>query len=262
MLYETERYQLYQIDLRNALANYNYILHCRKTGCTAAIDPTEAVPILEVLDQQGWELNYILSTHHHADHVGGNLELKRQTGCTIVGNRHDADRIPGIDQMVEEGQQINVGDLQASIIDLPGHTIGHIAYFFEYNRLLFSGDTVFSMGCGRLFEGTAAQMTKSFSKIATLPDDTLICAAHEYTQSNGVFALHVDPDNAQLQERMNEVKQQRTKDLPTVPVSLGVEKATNPFFRLHSDDIIANLGLHRPASDVVFRTLRELKNSF
>lgn len=259
---ETEDFILHQIEVGNRLANYIYLLHCKQTHLTAAIDPTESQPVLDAIEQYGWSLDIILNTHHHHDHTDGNDALKVATGCTIIGNTDDAKRIPFIDQGVSEGEQIQVGALHADILDIPGHTLGHIAFYFAEHRLLFSGDTVFSMGCGRMFEGTPQQMVASFAKITALPDDTLICGAHEYSQSNAAFALVYEPENSALQTRADEVEQLRANDKPTVPTSLALEKAINPFLRLDNKDIRANLNMEDADNAAVFTELRTRKDVF
>jgi hydroxyacylglutathione hydrolase len=165
--------------------NYIYLVHEPLSGETAAVDPAVAEPVLMQLRQNNWKLTTIFNTHHHSDHIGGNLELKRQTGCRIIASEHDRHRIPGIDQTVNEGDVVSLGKQQARILFTPGHTLGHIVYYFEQDKLLFCGDTLFAMGCGRLFEGTADQMWQSLQKLKTLPPDTQIYCTHEYTLNNG-----------------------------------------------------------------------------
>lgn len=207
--------------------NYIYILH----GCgqTAVIDPSISAPVLQMLDKQGWKLDYILNTHHHNDHVGGNIELKAATGAKIVGYKDDAHRIPGIDIKLSDDDIFNVCGYDAEILFIPGHTLGHIAYYFAKKDMLFCGDTLFSLGCGRLFEGTPQQMFTSLAKIKALPKNTQIYCAHEYTQSNGNFALGLMPENKDLLARIEEVKNLRQDCKPTIPTSLSIELKTNPF---------------------------------
>lgn len=262
-LHYTHTYEhaiLHQMDLQNSLKNYNYIVHCRQTGHTAAIDPTYAEPVLEALQQQGWTLDTILTTHHHHDHIGGNHALKEATGCRIIAHGKDAHRIQPIDVQVYEEDVVMIGNLEAHVIDVSGHTINHIAYHIPKAQLLFSGDTVFSMGCGRLFEGTAEQMLSSFHKIMALPDDTLICAAHEYTRANGRFAMTIDPDNTALRARMKDAGIIRKQGLPTVPVTLGLEKQTNPFMRVEQNHF--RTFFHMPSANdaAIFATIRQKKD--
>lgn len=242
--------------------NYGYLVHDPDSGLTAAIDSPDAEVIRHALDERGWKLDYILNTHHHADHAGGNLALKASTGCTIVGARADADRIPGIDILVGEGDHFMLGEHSARVIETPGHTRAHICYSFDADRVVFVGDTLFSMGCGRLFEGTPAQMWTSLQKIMQLPDETMIFCAHEYTQSNGRFALSVEPDNPALRARMREVDALRADNQPTVPSTLGVEKATNPFLRPASPGLRATLGLAAASDTEVFAETRKRKDQF
>ena len=242
--------------------NYGYLVHDPDSGLTASIDSPDAKAITRALAERGWILDYILNTHHHADHAGGNLALKASTGCKIVGARADADRIPGLDTVVGEGDSFALGKHTARIIETPGHTRAHICYLFEADRAAFVGDTLFSMGCGRLFEGTPAQMWTSLQKIMQLPDETRIYCAHEYTQSNGRFALSLEPDSAALQARMREVAALRAADQPTVPSTLGVEKATNPFLRPASPELRATLGLTAATDTEVFAETRKRKDQF
>ncbi|MFZ5610240.1 MAG: hydroxyacylglutathione hydrolase [Pseudomonadota bacterium] len=211
--------------------NYIYLVHEPESGATAAVDPALAEPVLEEAARRGWRLSHILNTHHHGDHVGGNLALKAATGCTIVGPRADAARIPGLDIAVGEGDDYPLGTAQARVFDVPGHTRGHIAFYFAASDALFCGDTLFALGCGRLFEGTAQQMYDSLAKLKALPDATRVYCAHEYTMANGHFALTVEPGNAALVARMADVAAARAQGLATVPSTLGEEKATNPFLR-------------------------------
>jgi hydroxyacylglutathione hydrolase len=242
--------------------NYGYLLHDAESGATAAVDTPDAREIDVQLHAKGWRLTHILNTHHHGDHAGGNLELKRKTGCTIVGPRADAARIPGIDVSVGEGDVVELGRHRAAVHDTPGHTRGHIVYHFAAARAAFVGDTLFVMGCGRLFEGTPAQMWSSLQKILQWPDDTRIYCAHEYTQSNARFALSVEPQNRLLQARAHSVAQLRAAGTPTVPSTLGEERATNPFLRPQSSDLRATIGLERAADVEVFAKTRALKDAF
>ena len=242
--------------------NYVYLLHDDASGNTAAVDPSLAKPVLAALKKKGWQLTHILCTHHHWDHTGGNLELKAETGCVVVGYADDAHRIPGIDVRLEEGESYNFGSHAAQMLFIPGHTLGHIAYYFAEEKLLFCGDTLFSMGCGRLFEGTPEQMYHSLSKLAALPDDTKVYCGHEYSEANGHFALTLEPHNRDLQARMEEVKRQRGQSLPTLPSTIGMEKRTNPFLRTQSAAIQKNLGLKGEDSVKIFAELRRRKDDF
>ncbi len=242
--------------------NYVYLVHEPGAGVTGVVDPAVAEPVLERLRARGWKLDWILSTHHHADHTGGNLELKKATGCRIAGPKKDAARIPGLDQGFVEGDRFELGQAQAEIFETPGHTSGHISYWFSEAKALFCADTLFSLGCGRLFEGTPEQMWRSLSKLARLPDDAIVYCGHEYTQSNARFALSIDPDNPALRARAEEVERQRKAGQPTVPTTLGQERAANPFLRPHDPAIRRTLGLE-DASDVeVFAEIRRRKDRF
>jgi hydroxyacylglutathione hydrolase len=242
--------------------NYGYLLHDEETGDTAAVDTPDAAEILRQLDARGWQLTRVLNTHHHADHAGGNLALKERTGCTVVGPRIDAARIPGIDVLVGEGDEVSVGRHRARVHQTTGHTRGHIVYHFAAAKAAFVGDTLFSLGCGRLFEGTPADMWASLRKILDWPDDTRVYCAHEYTQSNGRFAVTVEPGNEALRRRMAAVAALRAADRPTVPSTLGEERATNPFLRPSSAEIRASVGLVDATDTEVFARVRALKDAF
>lgn len=241
--------------------NYIYLLRDSSSGATAVVDPAVASPVLDALERRGQNLDFVLNTHHHSDHVGGNLELKRKTGCRIVGSAPDSERIPGIDIEVDEGDGFCLGASQARVFSVSGHTCGHIAYWFEGDSALFCGDTLFAMGCGRLFEGTPAQMLESLEKLRELPDATRVYCAHEYTQANGRFALTVDPLNPELQKRMRQVNRARADRLPTVPSTLAEERATNPFLRADDPEVQAVIGVgSEPLA--VFTEIRARKDSF
>lgn len=242
--------------------NYAYILRCPNTDTVACLDSPEAAPILAALEARGWTLDLILNTHHHPDHIGSNLDLKAATGCRIVGSCHDPERIPGLDRSVGEGDRVQVGDQSADVLFIPGHTRGHIAYHFATSKALFSGDTLFVAGCGRLFEGTPEQLWSSFQKLMALPADTQIYCAHEYTLSNIRFAKHVDPDNLAL--RVLEIQAQALRDngQPTVPSTLAQEMQTNPFLRVTHPGIAAAVQRPQGAPAQVLGALRALKDTF
>lgn len=242
--------------------NYGYLVHDPDAGLTATIDTPDAAAINRALEQQGWRLDYILNTHHHADHAGGNLALKERWGCRVAGCGADAARLPGLDQPLADGDRFALGSHVARIIETPGHTRGHICYLFEADRAAFVGDTLFAMGCGRLFEGTPAEMWGSLQKLLALPDDTAVYCAHEYTQGNGRFALSVEPGNPDLVRRMAEVQRLRAAGQPTVPSSLGLEKATNPFLRPASAGLRATLGMPAAPDVEVFAETRRRKDHF
>lgn len=242
--------------------NYGFLIHDPDVSVTAAIDTPDAGAILNALEQKAWQLTHILNTHHHADHAGGNLALKERTGCQIIGPRADAARIPGIDIKVGEGDELSFGSHPVRVFDTPGHTSGHIVYYLPRDRVAFVGDTLFAMGCGRLFEGTPAQMWHSLQKILDWPDDTAIYCAHEYTYANGRFAVTVEPNNRDLERRVREVREMRSRNEPTVPTTLGLEKATNPFLRPMSADLQETVSLKGASSVEVFAKTRALKDAF
>ncbi len=260
-----EKATLYQIDMENPLRNYNYILHDKKANTTTAIDPTDGDVTIAVLDELGLTLNRILSTHHHFDHVGGNEVLKAHYGCDIAGYVNDAHRIPAIDIMLKESQRSKLSEhssIETEVIDVSGHTIGHIAFYLPELKLLFSGDALFSMGCGRIFEGTAEMTHNSLQKLAALPDDTLCCMAHEYTAANAHFALSLEPSNDNLVARIQQVKKLRANNIPTVPVLIGIEKRTNPFLRTHSSEIRHSLDAADMSDAELFGAIRAYKDNF
>ncbi|ABS63197.1 Hydroxyacylglutathione hydrolase [Parvibaculum lavamentivorans DS-1] len=242
--------------------NYGYLVHEPSSGMTAAIDTPEVKPILDALAEKGWKLTHILNTHHHFDHAGGNAELKEKTGCTIIGPKGEEGAIPGIDRAVQEGDIVELGAARARVLDVPGHTRGHIAYSFDDDHIAFVGDTLFALGCGRLFEGTAQQMWTSLGKLMALPDDTVVYCAHEYTQSNARFALSVEPQNEALIARAKEIDAKRARGEWTVPTTIGLEKATNPFLRAASADLRRTIGLETAADVDVFAETRKRKDNF
>jgi len=242
--------------------NYIYLIHEPETGETVVVDPALALPVLDTLGNRGWRLKYILNTHQHWDHVGGNLEIKAATGCQIIASEFDRNRIPGIDIAVAEGDTIELGKHKAQVIFTPGHTSGHVAYHFADDELLFCGDTLFVMGCGRLFEGNAEQLWHSLQKLKCLPEATRIYCTHEYTQNNGRFALNLEPDNQALQLKMAAVDQLRAKQHPTVPSTIGEELATNPFFREDSLSLQQTIKMAGRKPIDVFTEIRKLKDRF
>ncbi len=226
--------------------NYVWLVHEPVSGETMAVDPAVAEPVLAEAQQRGWQITQIWNTHWHPDHTGGNAAIREATGCRITGPAAEAERIPTLDRLVSEGDTIALGSVTARVLDVPAHTAGHIAYHFAEDRAAFVGDTLFAMGCGRLFEGTAEQMFVNMRKLEVLGDETRIYCAHEYTMSNGCFALTVEPENAALVSRMAEVTAMRERDEPTVPTTIALERATNPFMRASS---VAELAERRAAKD-------------
>jgi hydroxyacylglutathione hydrolase len=219
--------------------NYVWLVHEPESGETMAVDPAVAEPVLAEAAARGWMITQIWNTHWHPDHTGGNAEIKAATGCTITGPAAESERIPTLDRKVAEGDSVALGKVTAQVLDVPAHTAGHIAFHFATEQAAFVGDTLFAMGCGRLFEGTAAQMFANMRKLEALGDTTRVYCAHEYTQSNGRFALTVEPDNAALVARMDQVNAMRERGEPTVPTTIALEKATNPFLRATSVDELA-----------------------
>lgn len=242
--------------------NYVYVLHDSGSGSTAAVDPAVAGPVLDAISVQGWRLDFILNTHHHGDHVGGNRELKQKTGCKVVGAKADRHRIPGIDIEVEDGDSFRLGETVFNVIATPGHTSGHVVYYSADAGVVFCGDTLFAMGCGRLFEGTAGEMWESLKKLKALPGSTRVYCAHEYTLNNGRFALTVEPENTALQQRMTEARRMRSEGLPTVPFTIGEELATNPFFRAGALSLRESIGMENEPPLAVFAELRSRKDVF
>ncbi len=230
--------------------NYVYLAHDSATGETAVIDPAVADPVLAVAAARGWRIGQVLNTHWHPDHVGGNAGIVAATGAKVTGPRGEAARIPHLDRAVGEGDTVQIGASAGRVFDVGAHTAGHIAFVFDDadadSGVLFPGDTLFALGCGRLFEGTPADMHAALAKLMALPDATRIYCAHEYTQSNARFAVTAEPDNAALVARIAEIDALRARNLPTVPSTIGEERATNPFVRAGS---IAELGARRAAKD-------------
>lgn len=243
--------------------NYAYVVHEAATDTTTVIDVPEAPPVLKALTERGWKANLILITHHHADHIEGVQALAAATGAKVVGAAADAHRLPALDQEVRPGEMLPIGMEKVEVMDAPGHTVGHVAYYFPDAGLLFSGDSLMSWGCGRLFEGSAAQMHDTLTRFAELPDETLVCSGHEYTEANGRFALSLEPDNPNLLARMEEVRAARSQMRPTLPVELGLEKATNPFLRGGDPGLRRALGLAEDAGPLaVFTEARARKDRF
>lgn len=254
-------------DLQIALVpcrsdNYAVLLADGATGEAVLVDAPDAAPIAAALDLNGWRLVEILITHHHGDHVAGIEALKGASGARVTGPAAEASKIPGLDRTVGDGDRIEAGPLAFEVIATPGHTAGHVAYHAPAERLLFAGDTLFAMGCGRLFEGTAAEMFASLGKLAALPAETRVYCGHEYTLSNARFARRVDPDNPALAERAEAVERLRDDGLPTVPTTIGLERATNPFLRAGEPALAAAAGLAPGTAPAeVFAALRRMKDN-
>ncbi|MCM8739032.1 hydroxyacylglutathione hydrolase [Azospirillum sp. A1-3] len=242
--------------------NYIYVLRDAASGKVGVVDPGDAAPVQAELERRGWSLTHIFLTHHHDDHIGGAEALKARYRASVVGARADAHRIPGLDVMLSDGDRTVFGEQTARVFAVPGHTSGHIAFWFEAAETLFSGDTLFSLGCGRLFEGTPAQMWDSLQSLRALTDSTRVYCGHEYTQSNGRFALTVDPENAALHQRMEEVAALRERNQPTIPTTIGMERRTNPFLRADDPGVQSAIGMSGAPSVEVFAELRRRKDHF
>lgn len=240
--------------------NFGVIVHDQAAGTTLSIDAPEEGPILAALEAEGWTLTHILTTHHHADHVAANEALKAKFGCEILGPVKEKAKIPGIDRTVTGGDRIELGGIAVEVIDTPGHTIGEVSYFLPDAKALFAADALFSLGCGRLFEGDAAMLWTSLQRLRALPDDTMLYCGHEYTTTNARFAVDVDPGNPALRNRVEEVERLRIGGKATLPVSLGQEKHTNPFLRADNPDLMAELGTTDPVA--TFALLREKRNGY
>ena len=219
--------------------NYIWMAHDVASGETVVIDPADAAPVLAEAAKRGWKIGQIWNTHWHGDHIGGNAEIKAATGCNITGPAAEAAKIPTLDVQVREGDRVRIGEFEAEVLEVPAHTAGHIAYYLPEAGIAFVGDTLFAMGCGRLFEGTPAQMFANMQCLAALPPETIVYCAHEYTQSNGRYALHVEPGNVALIDRMREIDALRARGEPTVPTTIALERATNPFMRAGSVEELA-----------------------
>ncbi|MEZ5847531.1 MAG: hydroxyacylglutathione hydrolase [Geminicoccaceae bacterium] len=252
-----------QVERIPALSdNYMFLLFDPVSGTSGIVDPADAGPVIEALERHDRSLDWILNTHHHADHTAGNGELVQRYGARLAGPAADHSRIAGMDILLREGEAFTFGSHKVDILETPGHTSGHVSLHFADAGMLFSGDTLFALGCGRLFEGSPAQMWESLSKYAAMPDETIVWCGHEYTLGNARFALTVDPDNPALRERAREIEAMRSRNEPTVPTTLGLERRTNPFLRPDDPSIRRTLGLERADDIEVFAEIRRRKDSF
>jgi hydroxyacylglutathione hydrolase len=242
--------------------NYGVLLHDPDSGATAAIDAPEAAPIEAALEATGWKLSDILVTHHHADHTDGIRALKQTHKCRVVAPAKEVAKIPAVDETVREGDEVAVGGLSADVIETPGHTLGHIAYWFHADQIAFVGDTLFSIGCGRVIEGTPEMMWHSLIKLRDLPDDTEIFCGHEYTAANIKFARTIEPDNPVLAARDAQVQQLIAESEPTIPVTICDEKLANPFLRADLPEVAAGIGMAGKPAVEVFAEIRARKNRF
>lgn len=240
--------------------NYAALIHDPDTGETAVVDTPDAGPIQAELDRRGWRLTEIWTTHHHGDHTAGHLALKTATGARIVGPKAEADRVPGLDTAVGEGTPMRFAGRDVMVIATPGHTLGHVAYWMPSEGVAFVGDTLFAMGCGRVFEGTPAQMWSSIRKLADLPASTLVYCGHEYTLANARFARSIEPGNPDLAARIARVEALRAAGQATIPTTIGAELLTNPFVRAEQPEVKAAVGMAGAPAAAVFAELRERKN--
>jgi hydroxyacylglutathione hydrolase len=242
--------------------NYAVLVHEPESRTTALVDAPEAAPILAALDREGWNLTHILITHYHPDHVQGIREIRARFPVPVYGPRAEADKIPDISIKLGHLDVAEVGPLRADVIDTPGHTAGHIVYHFPKQQLLFAGDTLFALGCGRPFERPAEVLWQSLLKLRELPPETKIYCGHEYTLGNAKFSVTVDPDNLQLKERLKQIEGMRAKNEPTVPSTMEEEMHTNPFLRADEPAVQKAIGMSVADAGAVFTKLRELKNTF
>ena len=240
--------------------NFGVLIHDNAAGVTASIDAPDAAAVRAALAKTGWKLTHILTTHPHADHVDGNLELKNETKCLIVGPKGEADKIPGIDIKVGGGDKYQLGSFEAKVLDTPGHTLGHISYWFPEAKVAFVGDTLFALGCGRILEGDPKMMWDSLQRLAALPPETAFYCGHEYTQANARFNLTIEPGNAALVARSKEIDALRSAGKPTLPSTIGAELATNVFLRAQSPEIQTRLAMLDEQEWKVFAEIRARKN--
>jgi hydroxyacylglutathione hydrolase len=242
--------------------NYAYLLRDNDSGKVALIDAPEAAPILAELKKRDWELSQIWLTHHHDDHIQGVADILKVHEANVIGAKADEHRLPPLDRKVDEDDSITLGSLEIRVIDVSGHTVGHIAFYVPTAKAVFTADSLMAMGCGRLFEGTPAQMWESLQKLMGLPKDTIICSGHEYTAANAKFALTVDPSNADLISRSKDIEAARAAGTPTVPSVLSLELKTNPFLRPADPAIRATLGMQNATDTEVFTEIRARKDNF
>ena len=252
---------LLEVELLPVLTdNYVYLIQDPATGKSGVVDPGLAGPVLQRLRELERGLDWAFLTHHHGDHIGGLAELQEATGCQAIGPRADSARILGLNIAVADGDEVRFGTQRALVFETPGHTRGHVSYWFPEGQALFCGDTLFALGCGRLFEGDAATMWRSLGKLMALPEATRVYCGHEYTLSNARFAVGVDPDNHALARRAAEIETLRERGAPTIPTTIGVEKATNPFLRAADPALRRRLGLENVSDAEVFGEIRRRKD--
>ncbi len=242
--------------------NYSYLLHDKSSETVAIIDPSEFLVCDEIIDKNFKKLDFILNTHHHHDHVGGNKELKKKYNSTVLGFEKDKDRIPGIDRVLKDDQEFEIGNLKFTTIFIPGHTKGHIAFYFKREKVIFTGDTLFSLGCGRVFEGTLNQMFQSLKRLKNLPIDTKVYCGHEYTNKNLEFCLKFNPNNIFLKKKKDAIELRIKNKRPTIPSTIGDEIEANIFFRLNDPDVKKAVNLENSSDIEIFTKLRDLKDNF
>jgi hydroxyacylglutathione hydrolase len=242
--------------------NFGVLVHDPETNLTASIDAPDADAVIKAAERRGWTITHIFTTHHHTDHVEGNLALKEKYDCEIIGPINEAVAIPGLDKTMADGDSFEFGEHTVNVIETPGHTAGHICYHFVDDKVLFAADTLFALGCGRLFERSAADMWHSLQKLAVLPDETAIYFGHEYTLSNARFALTIDPDNDRLKSRAADIEAMRAEGKFTIPTTLAMEKETNPFLRAADPSIRRNLLMESRTNEEVFAEIRKRKDNF
>ena len=242
--------------------NYSYLIHDELSKKTAIIDPSEFVPCDKAISKNYKKLDFILNTHHHYDHVEGNKELKKKYNSKVLGFKNDKNRIPGIDKVLKDNQEFKIGTLNFSTIFIPGHTKGHIAFYFKKEKVVFTGDTLFSLGCGRVFEGTYEQMFQSLNKLKSLPDDTKVYCGHEYTYKNLEFCLKFNPNNSFLKKKKNTLELTLKNKKPTIPSTIEEEIQTNIFFKLNDPDVKKAINLENSSDIEIFTKLRDLKDNF
>ena len=242
--------------------NYAYVICDNNSKTTGVVDPSESQPIISFLKRKNIKLNYILNTHHHFDHIGGNIELKKLYNAKIIGFEGDKHRIPGIDITLKNNEKWNFGSSTIKALHIPGHTLGHICFFFEKEKIAFTGDTLFSLGCGKIFEGNHKQMLESLNKIKQLPKDTKIYCGHEYTYKNAKFCIEYDGENLNLIEHYKKIKKLRSNNLPTIPTKLEDELKSNIFLRCDKNELKIKLNMRNQEDFKVFKKVRDLKDNF
>ena len=242
--------------------NYAYIIHDKISKIVGVVDPSEAKPIISFLDKKKLKLNYILNTHHHFDHIGGNIELKKLYNAKVIGFYGDQHRIPGINIKLKDNEVWIFGDSPVKILHVPGHTLGHICFFFKKEKMVFTGDTLFSLGCGRIFEGDHKEMLDSLNKIKKLPKNTNIYCGHEYTYKNAEFCMKYDEGNINLRNKFEKIKKLRSRNLPSLPTTLADELNSNIFLRCDQKDLKIKLNMVNREDLEVFKKIRDLKDTF